>query len=125
MVVEYTRYRIGKERQEAFEEAYKGAQTYQKASPNCVNYELSHYTEETERYVLRIEWVSAERHLKGFRQETSFKKFFEFVQPFMSSIEEMQHYELTDVVGSGAARDEKNRWREHIALTPSKTNQAK
>jgi len=107
MVVEYTRYRIGKERQEAFEEAYKSAQVYLKASPNCVNYELSHCTEEPERYVLRIEWVSIERHLKGFRQEPNFKKFFELVQPFTSSIEEMQHYELTDVVGNGAARDEK------------------
>lgn len=107
MVVEYTRYRIASERQQAFEEAYKGAQAYLKASPNCVNYELSHCTEEPERYVLRIEWLSVERHLKGFRQEPNFKKFFELVQPFLSSIEEMQHYELTGLLGNGAARDEK------------------
>ena len=49
MVAEYARYRIGKERQPAFEEAYKDAQVFLKASPNCLNYELSHCTEEPER----------------------------------------------------------------------------
>ena len=107
MVIEYTRYRIGNERRHAFEEAYKSAQAFLRASPHCVNYELSHCTEEPERYVLRIEWVSAERHLKGFRQEPGFKHFFEFVQPFISNIEEMKHYELTEIVGDGAALDDK------------------
>lgn len=106
MVVEYTRYRVNHERRKSFEEAYKSAQAYLKASPNCVNYELSHCIEEPERYVLRIEWLSVERHLKGFRQEPNFKTFFEFVQSFISNIDEMQHYELTDVLGDGGARDE-------------------
>jgi quinol monooxygenase YgiN len=103
MVVEYTRYRIHEDRQQAFEEAYRDAQAYLQASPNCVRYELSHCTEEPERYVLRIEWVSTERHLQGFRQEPSFKKFFELVKPFVSNIDEMQHYALTGVVGTGGA----------------------
>ena len=106
MVIEYTRYRIAEERQPAFEEAYQNAQEFLRASPNCVNYELSHCTEEPERYVLRIVWVSAERHLKGFRQEANFKRFFALVQPFIPNIEEMQHYESTDVVGVGAAFEE-------------------
>jgi quinol monooxygenase YgiN len=106
VTVEYTRYRIRKDQQEAFEEAYRGARQYLQASPHCVSYELSHCTEEPERYVLRIEWVSAEEHLQGFRHEPGFKNFFSLVQPFIANIEEMQHYELTEVVGNGGASKE-------------------
>ena len=104
MLVEYTRYRIGKDRQQAFEEAYGKAQKYLQDSPHCVKYELSHCEEEPERFVLRIEWVSVDEHLQGFRHEADFKDFFALVQPFFSNIEEMQHYQVTDIVGTGGAR---------------------
>ena len=108
MVVEYTRYRVGKDQQQAFEEAYEGAKQYLHESPHCVSYELSHCTEEPERYVLRVEWVSLNEHLKGFRQEPNFKKFFALVQPFISNMEEMQHYQTTAVAGEGASREKKS-----------------
>ena len=103
MIVEYTRYRISQDRQTAFRQAYQNAQQYLHNSPHCVGYELSHCTEDPERYVLRIEWVSVEEHLQGFRHDPSFKSFFSLVQPFISNIEEMQHYELTEVAGNGGA----------------------
>jgi hemoglobin len=106
MVAEYTHYRISQDRRQVFEKAYENAQAYLKASPNCISYELSHCTEEPDRYILRIEWISEERHLKGFRQEPNFKKFFELVQPFISNIEEMQHYQVTEVLGRGGAQPE-------------------
>ncbi|HET9132541.1 MAG TPA: antibiotic biosynthesis monooxygenase, partial [Terriglobia bacterium] len=42
MIVEYTRYRVAKDRQPAFLEAYRNAQKHLKASPHCISYELSH-----------------------------------------------------------------------------------
>src|SRR5215469_2032667 len=104
MTVEYTRYRITKEQQPAFEKAYQSARQYLEMSPHCIGYELTHCTEEPERYVLRIEWVSAEEHLKSFRNEPNFKSFLGLVQPFIPNIEEMQHYDLTNVVGKGGAK---------------------
>jgi hypothetical protein len=44
--------------------------------------------EEQERYVLRIEWKSAQEHLQGFRKEPGFKEFFRLVQRFVDDIEE-------------------------------------
>ena len=103
MIVEYTRYRISQDRQRAFEQAYQNAQQYLHISPHCIGYELSHCREDPERYVLRIEWVSEEEHLQGFRHEPDFTNFFSSVQPFTSEIEEMRHYELTGVIGKGGA----------------------
>jgi hypothetical protein len=42
----------------------------------------------------------------GMRQR-EFKSFFSLVQSYISNIEEMQHYELTEVVGNGSASDAK------------------
>jgi len=105
MIVEYTRYKVEADRSAGFEEAYDAAQKYLQASPHCLAYELARCVEDPQRYVLRIEWVSMEEHLQGFRKEAGFRSFFSLVQPFISSIEEMQHYQLTAVKGPGGASD--------------------
>src|SRR6267143_2750235 len=64
------------------------------ASTHCLAYELSHFTEDPDRYILRIEWDSEEGHLKGFRSSPEFRAFFAAVQPFVKDIEEMRHYEV-------------------------------
>ena len=97
MIGEYTRYRIPEDRQEAFVKAYEKAAAYLKSSAHCLAYELTHCEEEKDRYILRIEWKSTEEHLQGFRKEAGFKDFFQLVQPYISNIEEMQHYGITQV----------------------------
>jgi quinol monooxygenase YgiN len=94
MIVEYTRYKIDSTRREAFETAYKKAVRSLEASSHCVAYELSHCTEDSDHYILRIEWHSQEGHLKGFRSSPEFRAFFAVVQPFVRDIEEMRHYEV-------------------------------
>ena len=98
MIVEYTRYKITDERREQFLQAHEKAAEYLKSSPACLAYELSHRSEEPARYILRIESKSTDVHLKGFRGEVGFKPFFQLVQPFFYDLEEMQHYQLTEVV---------------------------
>ena len=94
MIVEYTRYKIEPARREAFENAYKKAVDSLEGSSHCLAYELSHCTEDPDRYILRIEWDSEEGHLKGFRSSPEFRAFFAAVQPFVKDIEEMRHYQV-------------------------------
>jgi quinol monooxygenase YgiN len=94
VIVEYTRYKIDSTRREAFELAYQRAVGSLEASSHCVAYELSHCTEDSVHYILRIEWDSEEGHLKGFRSSPEFRAFFAAVQPFVRDIEEMRHYEV-------------------------------
>ena len=95
MVVEYIRYRIPHERQERFEDAYRDAATSLDASEHCIAYELSHGVEESERYILRIEWDSLSGHEQGFRHSPEFQPFFAAVRPFVNEIEEMHHYNVS------------------------------
>jgi quinol monooxygenase YgiN len=97
MVVEYIRYRIPHERQERFEAAYRDAASSLDASEHCLAYELSHGVEESERYILRIEWDSLDGHEQGFRRSPEFQSFFAAVRPFVDDIEEMRHYSVTSI----------------------------
>ncbi len=103
--VEYVRYRIARDDQPAFEAAYAEAASALAASPECVDYELARVEEEQddEHYVLRIRWTSIEAHLGGFRKGEHFPAFFQAVRPYVQAIEEMRHYLVTDVAGTGKA----------------------
>ena len=102
MIVEYIRYRIAEDRRRAFEDGYAQAQSALRASPHCLGWELARCVEDPSRYILRIEWDSAEGHLHGFRASPQFRPFFNAVRPFFDDIEEMRHYEATDVKGEKA-----------------------
>lgn len=99
MIVEYIRYKIDESRRDAFEKAYVKAGQPLTASSHCRAYELTRCTEDAEQYILRIEWDSADGHMKGFRSSPEFKAFFAAVQPYVKDIEEMRHYELTAARG--------------------------
>jgi quinol monooxygenase YgiN len=99
VIVEYIRYKIDEERRAAFEKAYAKAGESLAASSHCLAYELSRCTEDAQQYILRIEWDSADGHMKGFRSSPEFKTFFAAIQPYVKDIEEMRHYEVTAVRG--------------------------
>jgi hypothetical protein len=65
------------------------------ASPHCQRREAARCVDEPDKQIVRIEWDSAEGHLKGFRQSSGFGPFLEATQPFFKNIEEMTHYEVT------------------------------
>ena len=94
MIVEYIRYGIEAAKAKAFLGAYEEAAKSLRASAHCLGYELSRCTEAPESFILRIQWDSAEGHMKGFRASLEFKPFFAAVQPFIENIAEMRHYEV-------------------------------
>ncbi|MEU4726671.1 antibiotic biosynthesis monooxygenase [Streptomyces sp. NPDC023588] len=160
--VEYIRYRIALEDQEALKTAYARAAASLAASPECIDHELSHCEEERERYVLRIRWTSVDAHLGrlfrilpgprplaphlaalsarpgtsstrhapppcqarhqtprarptrserdgqgGFRKGGRFPAFSSAIRPYVAAIEEMQHYTVTGVAGTGKGAGER------------------
>lgn len=93
MIVEYLRYTIDAGRAEEFIAAYDRATTPLLSSPHCLAFDLSRCVEDSSQFILRVEWTSAEKHLKGFRGSAEFRAFFAEVKPFVGDIEEMRHYE--------------------------------
>jgi len=100
MIVEYIRYTIPSDASAAFEQAYAEAASSLDRSEYCLAYELSRCAEDASRYILRIEWTSAEGHMQGFRGSAEFAAFFKAIRPYVGHIEEMRHYDLTAVRGA-------------------------
>lgn len=103
MIVEYIRYRIAADRQEQFLADYARAAEVLARAPQCVDYEISRCVDEPACLVMRITWVSADDHLRGFRGGELFPEFLTAVRPYVSEIEEMRHYRQTAVRGVGAS----------------------
>ncbi len=97
MIVEYIRYALPAGASTAFEQAYAAAALSLDQSEHCLGYELSRCAEDPARYILRIEWTSAEGHMQGFRKSVVFGAFFKAIGPYVGHIEEMRHYDLTAV----------------------------
>lgn len=97
MIVEYIRYSVAEGRASEFMEAYRQATAALEGSPHSLSYEVAQCAEEPGTFVVRLEWDSPEGHLEGFRNGPTFPAFMQAVGPFFSDIQEMRHYELTDV----------------------------
>lgn len=97
MSIEYIRYKISPDAHDEFLAAYAEASKSLDQSEYCLGYELSQCEEESERYILRIEWTSTQDHLQGFRKSSPFRSFLAHVRPYVGNIEEMQHYAATTV----------------------------
>lgn len=93
MIVEYLRYSIDEDRQAKFIADYKQASEPLQRSPFCENYEFCQCVEDSSQFIIRIQWTSADDHLKRFRPSDDFKAFFPFIKPYLDDIDEMRHYE--------------------------------
>lgn len=93
MIVEYLRYTIPQNRQTDFIKHYKEATTPLLESPYCQAFELCQCSEDSSQFIIRIEWTSADDHLKKFRTSAEFKKFLSYISPYIKDIDEMRHYE--------------------------------
>jgi truncated hemoglobin YjbI/quinol monooxygenase YgiN len=103
MIVEYIRYQIPTAQCDEFEAAYVRAAVPLRKAPQCVEYELTRCADEPESYILRIVWTSATDHTEGFRRSDNFSEFFAETRPYVSAIQEMRHYDRTDVHGLGSS----------------------
>ncbi|MFC5861024.1 putative quinol monooxygenase [Acidicapsa dinghuensis] len=98
MVVEYIRYTVtDAARRQELVAAYKEARASLDAAPECLAYELTECEEDEISAVLRIEWISTEAHMQGFRKGPHFSSFFKAIGGFVKEITEMRHYTLTEI----------------------------
>ena len=97
MIVEVIRYQIADGQEADFEESYRQAQKCLADSSHCLGYRLMRCIKHRGRYLLLIQWDSAEGHLQGFRGSPAFPRFMALVAPYFKQIEEMEHYEQTGI----------------------------
>jgi len=96
-VVEIIRYNLPQEKAKDFAAIYREVSKYLAASPHCRGYQVLHGVEEANRFIIVIEWDSIAGHEQGFTNSADFPNFITPLRPYLQYIEEMKHYEKTDV----------------------------
>jgi len=92
MIVEYLRYTIDESRQQSFIDDYKKASVPLQRSEYCEQYEFCQCVEDASKFLIRIQWTSADDHLKRFRGSDEFKEFLTYIKAYIDDIDEMRHY---------------------------------
>jgi len=96
MIVEYLRYTIEKANQTSFIDDYKKGAVPLKKSKYCQSLEFCQCVEDSSKFIIRIQWSSADDHLKGFRGSQEFKEFFTHIKKYIDDIDEMRHYSVVE-----------------------------
>lgn len=96
-VVEIIRYNLPEEKAKDFATIYREVSNYLAVSPYCRSYQVLRGVEDTNRFIIVIEWDSVEGHEKGFTNSADFSKFITPLRTYLQYIEEMKHYEKTDI----------------------------
>ena len=94
MTVEYLRYAIAHRRADGFRLAYAEAAAVLQADPRCLSYEVSESLVEPTRFLVRIEWDSATRHLEDLRKDAAYAHFFALVGPYANDVVDRHSYEV-------------------------------
>jgi quinol monooxygenase YgiN len=92
VITEYIRYTIPINLQPDFVRDYVAAKEPLLRSPHALNFEISRCSDDDSKFIVRIEWTSAEDHLVKFRNSNEFQDFFQRIKPYVGMIDEMRHY---------------------------------
>ncbi|GGY79792.1 hypothetical protein GCM10011613_25940 [Cellvibrio zantedeschiae] len=92
MITEIIRYQIDPAEAASFIETYREAMAIVDETGFALSWEILQQDEDTSLFHIIIRWQSREAHLSGFRQSSSFARFFAKVKPYFQSILEIQHY---------------------------------
>lgn len=77
-----------------FEMAFKTASAIISSMPGYISHELQRCIEDTNRYILLVQWQSLEAHTIGFRQSPEYEEWRALLHHFYDPFPTVQHYQL-------------------------------
>lgn len=94
MVLEVAILNVKPAQEPDFERAFEQAQGIISAVPGYISHQLQRCIEQSNRYILLVNWESLEDHTLGFRQSKSYQKWRELLHHFYDPFPEVEHYEM-------------------------------
>ncbi len=78
---------------EAFEKAFKKAQTIISSMKGYVSHQLQKSIENPSRYILLVNWERLEDHTIGFRKSAEYQEWRVLLHHFYEPFPEVEHFE--------------------------------
>ena len=82
---------------QAFEAAFAEAEPLISATPGFRRLTLSRCLEDSEKYLLLVDWDKLEDHTTGFRGSTHYSEWRRLLHPFYDPFPEVLHFEAVDL----------------------------
>ena len=92
MVLEVAALDVRPGRGEAFEAAFREAQSLIACQPGYQRHELRRCSESEHRYLLLVWWDTLEAHTEGFRKSAEYERWRELLHGFYDPFPEVLHY---------------------------------
>jgi heme-degrading monooxygenase HmoA len=81
-------------REKEFEENFNKAQQIISSMPGYINHQLQRCMEQSNRYILLVNWNTLEDHTVGFRGSEPYKEWKALLHEFYDPFPLVQHYEM-------------------------------
>ena len=79
-----------------FESAFSKAQSIISSMPGYLSHQLQHCIEQSNRYILLVNWQNLESHTQGFRGSAQYQEWKALLHHFYSPFPEVQHYQIVE-----------------------------
>ncbi len=78
---------------DGFESTFREASQYIAATPGYVSHELQRCLEDTNRYILLVQWQTLEDHTRGFRGSDRYEEWRRLLHHFYDPFPTVEHFE--------------------------------
>ena len=93
MILEAAPLQVRPGQYDAFEAAFREAQTIIASMPGYLSHELQRCLEREGSYLLLVRWESVEAHEAGFRKSPQYQRWKELLHHFYDPFPPVNHYE--------------------------------
>lgn len=80
--------------QQKFESAFTEAQKIISSMPGYVSHQLQQCIEQSNRYILLVNWQTLEDHTIGFRESEQYQQWRKLLHHFYRPFPEVEHYKI-------------------------------
>ena len=92
MILEHAVLQVVAGRTDAFEEAFSKAEAIISSMPGFLSLRLARCLEESDRYLLLVEWERLEDHTEGFRGSPQYEEWRGLLHHFYDPFPTVDHY---------------------------------
>ena len=98
MILEAAPLQVRPGQSQAFESAFREAQSIVSSMPGYVSHELQRCLEREGQYLLLVRWESVAAHEEGFRKSPGYQRWRELLHHFYEPFPTVLHFEAVDGV---------------------------
>lgn len=97
MILEVASLTIKPGQNDAYEAAFRQASTIIRGMKGYIHHELHRCLEDSNKYVLLVQWETLEDHTVGFRQSPEYQQWRSLLHPFYEPPATVEHFTRIDL----------------------------